>query len=132
MLSAIVRNLHGAPSPSRIPALLGERFPILSDLNLCAQRPNSPYALEPSGYNNMQLTKNERTLLNTFAEIATKVLGSPATTTKSGKGKRLRRSAADVAKMKIEIRAARKRKVPVSKIVKDLGITPSYIYQLDK
>ena len=80
----------------------------------------------------MQLTKNERTFLNTFAEIARKVLDSPATTTKSGKGKRLRRSAADVAKMKKEIRAARKRKVPVSKIAKDFGITSSYIYQLDK
>ena len=80
----------------------------------------------------MQLTKNERTFLSTFAEIAQKVLGSPASTTKSAKSKRLRRSAADVAKMKKEIRAARKRKVPVSKIAKDFGITSSYIYQLDK
>ena len=80
----------------------------------------------------MLLTKNERTFLNTFAEIARKALGSQVTTTKGGKGKRLRRSAADVAKMKKEIRAARKRKVSVSKIAKDLGITPSYIYQLDK
>jgi hypothetical protein len=80
----------------------------------------------------MQLTKSERTLLNTFAEIARKVLGSPAPTTTSGKGKRLRRSAADVVKRKKEIRAARKRKVPVSKIAKDFGITSSYIYQLDK
>jgi len=44
----------------------------------------------------------------------------------------LRRSAADVSKMKKEIRAARKKKVPVSQIAKDLGITTSYIYQLDK
>jgi len=80
----------------------------------------------------MALTKNERAFLSTFAEIAQKVLGSPATTTKSGKGKRLRRSAADVAKMKKEIRAARKRKVPISQIAKDLGLTTSYIYQLDK
>ena len=80
----------------------------------------------------MQLTKNERTFLSTFAEIAQKVLGSPATTTKGGRGKRVRRSAADVAKMKKQIHAARRRKVPVSKIAKDLGITPSYIYQLDK
>ena len=80
----------------------------------------------------MQLTKNERTVLSTFAEIAGKVLGSQVTTTTSGKGKRLRRSAADVAKMKKEIRAARKRKVPISQIAKDLGLTTSYIYQLDK
>jgi hypothetical protein len=80
----------------------------------------------------MHLTKNERNLLSTFAEIAQKVLGSPANTTKSGKGKRTRRSAADVAKMKKQIRAARRNKVPVSQIAKDLGITTSYIYQLDK
>ena len=80
----------------------------------------------------MALTKNERAFLSTFAEIAQKVLGSPATTTKTGNGKRLRRSAAEVSKMKKEIRAARKKKVPVSQIAKDLGITTSYIYQLDK
>ena len=80
----------------------------------------------------MALTKNERAFLSTFAEIAQKVLGSPATTTKAGNGKRLRRSAAEVSKMKKEIRAARKKKVPVSEIAKDLGITTSYIYQLDK
>ena len=80
----------------------------------------------------MQLTKNERTFLSTFAEIAQKVLGSRATTTKNGNGKRVRRPAADVAKMKKQIRAARKKKMPVSQIAKDLGITRSYIYQLDK
>ena len=80
----------------------------------------------------MQLTKYERAFLSTFAEIAKKVLGSPATTGKSSKGKRLRRSAADVAKMKKQIRAARKKKVPVSQIAKDLGLTTSYIYQLEK
>ena len=80
----------------------------------------------------MKLTKSERTFLSTFAEIAQKALGSPATTTESAKGKRVRRSAADVAKMKKEIRAARKRRVPVSQIAKDLGLTTSYIYQLEK
>ena len=80
----------------------------------------------------MKLTKNERTFLSTFADIAQRVLGSPATTTKSGTGKRTRRSAADDTKMKKQIRAARRRKVPVSQIAKDLGITTSYIYQLDK
>ena len=80
----------------------------------------------------MALTKNERAFLSTFAEIAQKVLGEPATTTKGGNGRRQRRSAADVAKMKKQIRAARIRKVPVSQIAKDFGITTSYIYQLEK
>jgi len=34
--------------------------------------------------------------------------------------------------MKKQIRAARKKKVPVSQIAKDLGLTKSYIYQLEK
>jgi hypothetical protein len=80
----------------------------------------------------MKLTKNERTFLGTFAEIAQKVLGSSASTTKNASGNRTRRSAADVAKMKKQIRAARRKKVPVSQIAKDLGLTTSYIYQLDK
>lgn len=80
----------------------------------------------------MQLTKNERTFLSTFAEIAQKALGSPASTTKGGNERRQRRSAADVVKMKKQIRAARKKKVPVSQIAEDLGLTTSYIYQLDK
>ena len=80
----------------------------------------------------MPLTKNERAFLSTFAEIAQKVLGSPASTTKSSNGKRTRRSGADVAQMKKQIRAARKKKVPVSQIAKDLGLTKSYIYQLEK
>jgi len=80
----------------------------------------------------MQLTKDEQDFLRIFAEIAQKVLGSSTTTTNGGKGKRTRRSAADVAKMKKQIRAARIRKVPVSQIAKDFGITTSYIYQLEK
>jgi hypothetical protein len=91
-----------------------------------------PTALKTIRIHIMKLTKNERTFLSTFAEIAQKVLGSPATTTKGGRGKRARRSGADVAKMKKQIRAARKKRVPVSEIAKDLGLTPSYIYQLDK
>ena len=45
---------------------------------------------------------------------------------------RSRRSGADVAKMKTQIRAARKRKVPVTQIAKELGVTTSYIYQLER
>jgi hypothetical protein len=80
----------------------------------------------------MRLTKSERALLTTFGGIAQKLLGEPETTGKNGNGQRLRRSSADVAKMKKQIRAARKKKVPVKQIAEDLGITTSYIYQLDK
>lgn len=77
----------------------------------------------------MKLTKAERKFLSTFAGIAHKLLnGVDAKTARS----RTRRSAADVAKMKKQIRAARKKKVPVAQIAEQLGVTPSYIYQLER
>jgi hypothetical protein len=81
----------------------------------------------------MKLTKAERNFLSTFAGIAHKLLnGVDAKTTKRTGRSRTRRSAADVAKMKKQIRAARKKKVPVAQIAKQLGVTPSYIYQLER
>jgi hypothetical protein len=80
----------------------------------------------------MKLSKSERDLLTTFASIAQKLLGAAKLNGNSGNGQRLRRSAADVAKMKKQIRAARKKKIPVKQIAEELGITTSYIYQLDR
>ena len=83
----------------------------------------------------MKLTKAERDFLATFAGIAHKLLnaGSAKTLNGNGNGKaRTRRSAADVAKMKKQIRAARKKKMPVAQIANELGVTPSYIYQLGR
>jgi hypothetical protein len=80
----------------------------------------------------MRLMKNERTFLLTLSGIAQKLLGSKTTGGNGGDGIRTRRSAADVAKMKKKIRAARKKRVPVAQIAKELGVTTSYIYQLDK
>jgi hypothetical protein len=81
----------------------------------------------------MKLTKAEREFLTTFAGIAHKLLkGGPARSANRTGRSRTRRSAADVAKMKKQIRAARKKKVPVAQLAKQLGVTPSYIYQLER
>ncbi len=80
----------------------------------------------------MRLTKNERTFLTTLSGIANKLLDTPNARDKDGAEKRMRRSAADVTKLKREIRLARRKKVPVRQIAEQLGLTTSYIYQLDK
>jgi hypothetical protein len=80
----------------------------------------------------MRLSKSERDLLTTFSGIAQKLLGASKPNGNSGNGQRLRRPSADVGKMKKQIRAARKKKVPVKQIAEELGITTSYIYQLDR
>ena len=81
----------------------------------------------------MKLTKHERDFLTTFVGIANKLLDGATAETTNGNGKtRSRRSGADVAKMKTQIRAARRKKVPVTQIAKELGITTSYIYQLER
>ena len=78
----------------------------------------------------MRLTKNERALLATLASIANKLISNNSE--KLGSKRRKRRSASDVERLRKQIRAARNRKVPVKQIAQKLGITPSYIYQIDK
>lgn len=80
----------------------------------------------------MRLTKSERAYLIAFVGIAQKLLGGASVETKNGKSKQTRRSAADVARMKKQIRAARKKKVPATQIAKKLGVTTSYVYQLGR
>ena len=80
----------------------------------------------------MKLTKIERYFLATFVGIAQKLLDGSNADPDRGSGKRSRRSAADIAKMKKQIRAARKKKVPVTQIAEELGVTTSYIYQLGR
>jgi hypothetical protein len=81
----------------------------------------------------MKLSRTERKLLSTFVAVAQKMLGSTADSARpNGDGRRRRRSAQDVALMKKHIRAARRRNVPVKAIAEELGVTSSYIYQLEK
>jgi hypothetical protein len=82
----------------------------------------------------MKLSKTERNLLMTFVTIAQNMLDSTAKSPRRGNGAkpRKRRSAADVALLKKQIRIARKRNRSVKAIADELGVTPAYIYQLGK
>jgi hypothetical protein len=80
----------------------------------------------------MKLKKRERDFLQTFVDIAQRLLDTPAGKQLNGNSTRRRRSAKDAAKLKKQIQAARRRNVPVNEIAEDLGITPSYVYQLQQ
>jgi hypothetical protein len=68
----------------------------------------------------------------TFISLAQKMLDGPGATTGGRAGKRTRRSSGDAAKLQKEVRAARRRKVPVTEIAERYGVTTSYIYQIGK
>jgi hypothetical protein len=80
----------------------------------------------------MKLTKEERRFLMTLMTVTQKMLEASAPLGRGGSGPRKRRSGADVALLKKEVRAALKRKVPVKQIADKLGVTPAYIYQLQR
>jgi hypothetical protein len=80
----------------------------------------------------MKLKKREREFLQTFISVAQELLDTPSHSTANVNGKRKRRSAEDAAALRKQIRAARRQKVPVKQIAKELRITPSYVYQLQR
>ena len=80
----------------------------------------------------MKLNKRERDFLETFVHIARRLLEVPGANHKNGNGTRRRRSSKDAVKLKKQIQAARKRNVPVKDIAAKLGITPAYVYQLQR
>jgi hypothetical protein len=77
----------------------------------------------------MKLTKRERDLLLTLQAIAQKMLNG-AGNSRGPKRSATRRSAAEVAQLKKQIRAAREGNVPVKVIAEKLGVTTAYVYQL--
>lgn len=79
----------------------------------------------------MKLERNERELLVTLMSLAKKLLESNHHTQANGSALR-RRSRADAAKLRKQVRAARRRNVPVKDIAEELNITPSYVYQLQR
>ena len=80
----------------------------------------------------MKLRKKEREFLQTFADIAQRLLNSGNQPKVSGTGTRRRRSAEDAAALRKQIRAARRQNVPVKQIAEELGVTASYVYQLQR
>jgi hypothetical protein len=79
----------------------------------------------------MRLSRRERELLETLVSLSEKLL---ATGNSAGKanGVRLRRSRADAAQLRKQVLTARRQNVPVKEIADKLGITPSYVYQLQR
>jgi hypothetical protein len=81
----------------------------------------------------VNLNKKERELLTTLSSLLQKMLRSSRSfTTNRAKAPRLRRSRADAVELRKQVKAARRREVPVKEIARELGITPSYVYQLQR
>ena len=77
----------------------------------------------------MRLSRRERELLQTIFSLSEKLLDSPGPKTN---GIRHRRSKADAVELRKQVRAARRQNIPVKQIADRLGITPSYVYQLQR
>ena len=78
----------------------------------------------------MRLSRRERELLQTIFSLSEKLLDSPGGPKTNGV--RHRRSKADAVELRKQVRAARRQNVPVKQIADRLGITPSYVYQLQR
>jgi hypothetical protein len=79
----------------------------------------------------MRLSRRERELLETLVSLSEKLLSRGNSATKAN-GVRLRRSRADAVQLRKQVRTARRQNVPVKEIADKLGITPSYVYQLQR
>ena len=79
----------------------------------------------------MRLSRRERELLETVISLSEKLLTNRNSAAKAN-GVRLRRSRADAAQLRKQVRTARRQNVPVKEIADKLGITPSYVYQLQR
>ena len=82
----------------------------------------------------MKLRKNERAFLTTLIAVALKLLESSAARKKNSNGTRKRRSGADAARLRKQIRAARKQKSAGQQSDRrSIGrFTPAYVYQIGK
>jgi hypothetical protein len=132
------RNGRFRPLPSRSAGLIRETlYPLLKGLKV-AVHSLQILAQERIGEHSiywerdMKLKNKEREFLSTFVAVAQRLLGSPTVSKRNGKVTRKRRSKTDAIKLRRRIRAARKRKGPVSKIADQLGATPAYICQIGK
>jgi hypothetical protein len=85
-----------------------------------------------NGEARMKLKKREREFLQIFVHIAQRLLSDTGSSKSNGHAKRSRRSAKDAAALKKQVRAARRQNMPVKQIAEELGVTPSYVYQLQR
>jgi|GEM_PF-3446792 len=84
----------------------------------------------------MYLTKRQTSNLKKIIATAQKLLDqaakapAPVKASKSGKGKRNRRTAVEAKKMRAEILAQRKKGVPVTKLAERYNVSTAYIYMI--
>jgi hypothetical protein len=81
----------------------------------------------------MKLKRKERELLTTIISLLQKLLDSGThSTSRRRQDPRQRRSRAEAVELKRKVLAARQRNVSVKQIAEELGVTPSYVYQLQR
>jgi hypothetical protein len=80
----------------------------------------------------MRISKKEREFLTLFVGSVQKLLEKNKIGKVSSQAKRTRRSSSDTKKLRKQVAAARRKKVSVKQIAKELGVTTSYIYQLGR
>ena len=80
----------------------------------------------------MELSKRQIHRLNAIIETAKKIIAtSEAHGAQASTGKmRRRRSAADAEKMRAQIRTARAKGVPASKLAERYGVSTAYVYMI--
>lgn len=80
----------------------------------------------------MALSQRQINSLNRIISTAQKIVATAEKEAKSGNGgsKRLRRSSADAEKMKAQIRAAKAKGVPATKLAEKYGVSTAYIYMI--
>ncbi len=78
----------------------------------------------------MALSKQQVARLNSIIATAKKMIALADKEPDSKGSKRLRRSSADAAKMKDQIRAARAKGVPATKLAEKYGVSTAYIYMI--
>ncbi len=79
----------------------------------------------------MSLTKRQEKILSQIVTLVEKFRAEAAKSPeKSGKGGRMRRSAAEAEKMRKDILAARAKGVSVAKLASKYGVSTAYIYMI--
>jgi hypothetical protein len=78
----------------------------------------------------MALSKQQVARLNSIIATAKKMIALAEKEPASKGMKRFRRSSADAAKMKDQIRVARAKGVPATKLAEKYGVSTAYVYMI--
>jgi hypothetical protein len=81
----------------------------------------------------MTLTAKEKKDVKRLIDLLNQLLEEPTAkkqVAKSGNGKRIRRSGAELTSFRKKLKAEQKAGVPVTEIAKKYGVSSAYIYQM--